>query len=71
VAFGALEDETGMINLIFSPPVWERTREVILGAPAVLLDGHIERDRGSVNLIVHSAHALAGHPRAHQPGRFR
>lgn len=71
VAFGALEDETGMINLVFSPPVWERTRETVLGAPAVLLEGHIERDRGSVNMIVHRAHALAGPARAHQPGRFR
>lgn len=32
VAFGALEDKTGVINLVFSPPVWERTREVVLGA---------------------------------------
>ncbi|MEV7731629.1 hypothetical protein AB0O75_05845 [Streptomyces sp. NPDC088921] len=60
-----------MINLVFSPPVWERTREVVLGAPAVLLEGHIERDRGSVNMIVHRAHALAGPGRVHQPGRFR
>ncbi|WP_416969343.1 hypothetical protein [Streptomyces sp. 4F14] len=60
-----------MISLIFSPPVWERTREVVLGAPAVLLEGHIERDRGSVNLIVHRAYTLAGPARAHRPGRFR
>lgn len=60
-----------MINLVFSPPVWERTREVVLGAPAVLLEGHIERDRGSVNMIVHRAHALAGPGRVHHPGRFR
>ncbi|MFD9069800.1 helix-hairpin-helix domain-containing protein [Streptomyces lasiicapitis] len=71
VAFGALEDATGMINLVFSPPVWDRTREVVLGAPAILLDGHIERDRGSVNMIVHRARTLTGHPRTHQPGRFR
>ena len=25
MAFGALEDETGMVKLGFSPPVWERT----------------------------------------------
>jgi error-prone DNA polymerase len=71
VVFGALEDETGMINLVFSPPVWERSRQAVLEAPAVLLAGHLERDRGSVNLIVHRARALDGPERAHSPGRFR
>ncbi|MGC0405323.1 error-prone DNA polymerase [Streptomyces sp. SAI-126] len=55
VAFGALEDETGMINLVFSPPVWDRCRRTLLEAPAVLLDGHVERSHGAVNVIVHQA----------------
>lgn len=59
VAFGALEDETGMVNLVFSPPVWERCRRVLLEAPAVLLDGHVEREHGSFNVIVHRAESLA------------
>ncbi|MFE7173683.1 error-prone DNA polymerase [Streptomyces sp. NPDC057616] len=59
VAFGALEDETGMVNLVFSPPVWERCRRVLLEAPAVLLDGHVEREHGSFNVIVHRAASLA------------
>ncbi|MFF4257887.1 error-prone DNA polymerase [Streptomyces sp. NPDC001663] len=59
VAFGALEDETGMVNLVFSPPVWERCRRTLLEAPAVLLDGHIERDHGTFNVIVHRAETLA------------
>ncbi|MGW1290806.1 helix-hairpin-helix domain-containing protein, partial [Streptomyces sp. NPDC002586] len=54
VAFGALEDETGMINLVFSPPVWERCRRTVLEAPAVILDGHVERAYDAVNVIVHS-----------------
>jgi error-prone DNA polymerase len=58
VAFGALEDETGMINLIFSPPVWERCQRTLLEAPAVLLDGHVERAHGAINLIVHQAEGL-------------
>ncbi|MGW2748098.1 error-prone DNA polymerase [Streptomyces sp. NPDC001450] len=59
VAFGALEDETGMVNLIFSPPVWERCRRTLLEAPAVLLDGHVERAHDAVNVLVHQAEALA------------
>ncbi|MEU6148023.1 hypothetical protein ABZ848_47780 [Streptomyces sp. NPDC047081] len=53
-----------MTNVVVAPPVWERTRGTVLDAPAVLLEGHNERDRGSVNMIVHCAHALAGPARA-------
>ncbi|MCX5355524.1 error-prone DNA polymerase [Streptomyces mirabilis] len=59
VAFGALEDETGMINLVFSPPVWEHHRHLLIEAPAVLLDGHVERSHGAVNVIVHRVEAVA------------
>ncbi|MCX4481764.1 error-prone DNA polymerase [Streptomyces cellulosae] len=59
VAFGALEDETGMVNLVFSPPVWERCRRTLLDAPAVLLEGHVERSHGAFNVIVHRSEALA------------
>jgi error-prone DNA polymerase len=59
VAFGALEDETGMINLVFSPPVWEHHRRLLIEAPAVLLDGHVERSHGAFNVIVHRAEAVS------------
>ncbi|MEU6656718.1 error-prone DNA polymerase [Streptomyces sp. NPDC046900] len=58
VAFGALEDETGMVNLVFSPPVWEHCRRTVLEAPAVILDGHVERAYDAVNVIVHSVEGL-------------
>ncbi|MER6121460.1 error-prone DNA polymerase [Streptomyces sp. NPDC001795] len=58
MAFGALEDETGMVNLVFSPPVWERTGRTVREAPAVVLDGHVERAHDAVNVIVHSAEGL-------------
>ncbi|MFC9916477.1 error-prone DNA polymerase [Streptomyces sp. NPDC127197] len=59
VAFGALEDETGMVNLIFSPPVWERCRRTLLEGPTVLLEGHVERAYDAVNVLVHRAEAVA------------
>jgi len=70
VAFGALEDETGMVNLVFSPPVRERCRRTLLEAPAVLLDGHIEREHGAFNVIVHRAESLAV-PTSTRPRRRR
>jgi error-prone DNA polymerase len=48
-----------MVNLIFSPPVWERCRHTLLEAPAVLLDGHVERAHNAVNILVHHAEPLA------------
>lgn len=59
VAFGAIEDETGMVNLVFSPPVWERTGRTVREAPAVVLDGHVERSYDAVNVIVHTVESLA------------
>ncbi|MER5227235.1 OB-fold nucleic acid binding domain-containing protein [Streptomyces flaveus] len=58
VAFGALEDETGMINLVFSPPVWEHHRRLLIEALAVLLEGHVERSHGAFNVIVHRLEPL-------------
>ncbi|WP_331726349.1 error-prone DNA polymerase [Streptomyces sp. NBC_00470] len=58
VAFGVVEDETAMANLVFSPPVWDAHHTVLLEAAAVVLDGHVERAHGAVNVIVHRAQAI-------------
>ncbi|MEV5887008.1 hypothetical protein AB0L74_30805 [Streptomyces sp. NPDC052020] len=60
VALGALKEETAMINLVFSPPVWESYHRTVLQAPAVLLDGHLERSYEAVNLLVHHAQIFTG-----------
>lgn len=60
MAFAVIEDETAMANLVMSPPVWEGIRRTILDAPAVLLDGHIEREHDVTNVIVHTARPLGG-----------
>jgi error-prone DNA polymerase len=43
VVFLSLEDETGMVNVICPPPVWERHRRVAVAAPALVVRGRIER----------------------------
>jgi error-prone DNA polymerase len=58
VAFGAIEDETGMVNLVFAPPVWDHYGRILLEAPAVLIDGHVERSHGAINVIVHQAETI-------------
>ncbi|MDX3797100.1 error-prone DNA polymerase [Streptomyces acidiscabies] len=58
MAFGVLEDETAMINLVLTPPVWDRYGRTLLEAPAVLLEGHVERAYDAINVLVHRVEEL-------------
>jgi error-prone DNA polymerase len=51
VVFISLEDETGMLNVICPPHVWDRHRRIAASAPALLIQGRIERASGAVNLV--------------------
>jgi error-prone DNA polymerase len=48
MVFAVCEDETGTANLVI--------------APAVLLDGHVEREHDVVNVVVHHAQMLEHSP---------
>jgi error-prone DNA polymerase len=43
VVFISLEDETGMVNVICPPPVWESHQPAATAASALLIRGRIER----------------------------
>lgn len=58
VAFGAIEDETGMVNLVFVPHVWDRCHRTLLDAPAVIITGRVERSDGTVNVAVDRVEAI-------------
>jgi len=49
--FISLEDETGLVNVICPPAVWERHQLVAAAAPALLVRGRIERAGGAVSLV--------------------
>ena len=52
VVFLSLEDETGMLNVICPPHIWDRHRRTAAAtAPALLIHGRIERTGGAVNLV--------------------
>jgi error-prone DNA polymerase len=57
VVFMSLEDETGMVNVICPPKVWEAHKRMATVAPALLISGRIERTGGTngkggtVNLV--------------------
>ena len=58
VVFLSLEDETGMVNVICPPHVWERHQRMATVAPALLVQGHLERSGGAVNLIADALRPL-------------
>jgi error-prone DNA polymerase len=47
VVFLSLEDETGIVNVICPPQVWARHRRMATVAPALLVQGRIERTGGT------------------------
>ncbi|HTW02570.1 MAG TPA: OB-fold nucleic acid binding domain-containing protein, partial [Streptosporangiaceae bacterium] len=51
VVFLSLEDETGMVNIICPPAVWERHRRVALEASALVVFGQVESLDGAVSLL--------------------
>src|SRR5829696_8074559 len=49
--FVNLEDETGLINVICSPQVWDRNRRVARTSQALLVRGVLERAEGVINVV--------------------
>ena len=58
VVFLSLEDETGMVNVICPPQVWERHQPMATVAPALLVQGRLERAGGAVNLVADALRPL-------------
>jgi len=49
--FLTLEDETGLVNVIVNPPVYERYRRVIRASHALVIEGTLQKDQGTIDLI--------------------
>ncbi len=69
--FMTLEDETGLLNLIVAPPVFEQYRPVLLGAAGLLVEGQLQRQNSSVSIkslqFQDLAEGLRGSPLAREP----
>jgi error-prone DNA polymerase len=46
-----LEDETGLINVVVSKGCWARFRRVAREAPAMVIQGRLERSEGVINVV--------------------
>ncbi len=51
VVFMTLEDETGIVNLIVWPQVFERFRRVVLGARLLVANGRLQREGIVIHLV--------------------
>ncbi|POM23452.1 Error-prone DNA polymerase [Actinomadura rubteroloni] len=65
VVFLNLEDETGLVNVVCPPPVFERFRALAVDSQALLVSGRLERVDGATNLVAHRLRRLP------VPGRNR
>jgi error-prone DNA polymerase len=50
ILFITLEDEWGFINLIIGPKLFEESRPVAVGAPAILAKGTLQSHRGTLHI---------------------
>jgi error-prone DNA polymerase len=57
--FMTLEDETGTVNLVVWPRVWQRFRPTVRGAVALLAQGKVERNGGVIHVIPSSMEDLS------------
>ena len=58
ICFITLEDETGVANLVVTPPVFERYRKVIMSARLIEVHGRVQRAAEAREVIHVLAHRL-------------
>jgi error-prone DNA polymerase len=68
--FVLMEDESGMINAIVRPDVYERDRVAIRAEPFLWITGTLAKDDGSLNVIAEEVKALKVHPPPSSPIPF-
>jgi error-prone DNA polymerase len=49
--FATLEDETGLVNVIIRPDIYQKYRPIARDEPAVIVEGVIQKDEGHVNVL--------------------
>jgi len=59
ITFLTLEDETGTVNLIVRPAVWQRYRRAALDAVVLLARGRLQRASGVIHVLAHRLEDLS------------
>jgi error-prone DNA polymerase len=50
--FLTLEDETGLVNVIVRPDVYERNRRTIRGSQCLIIEGTLQKEYGAIDVIM-------------------
>ena len=58
--FVTIEDETGMTNVVVRPDIYRAQREIWRKAPALVVEGIVQKRNGVVNFVAERVKALAG-----------
>ena len=69
VVFLALEDETGLANVVVWPRVWEEKRKVIAHATMLVVEGKLQRQDGAFSVLLEDAWAVTETDDLHAPSR--
>jgi error-prone DNA polymerase len=56
--FLTLEDETGLVNVIVRPDVYERNRRVIRQSQCLVIEGVLQKDQGTMDIIMKRCRTL-------------
>ncbi|MGB8267098.1 MAG: PHP domain-containing protein [Candidatus Velthaea sp.] len=56
--FLTLEDETGLVNVIVRPDVYERFRRTIRQSRALIIDGKLQKDQGTIDILMKACRPL-------------
>jgi error-prone DNA polymerase len=59
--FLTLEDETGLVNVIVRPDVYERNRRLIRQSAALIIEGTLQKEQGCIDMLARRFWALDTH----------
>ena len=62
VVFLTLEDETGTVNVVVWPKLYERQRRIIRSEPLVTIQGVLQREGEAISVVAHRFSALKAAP---------
>jgi error-prone DNA polymerase len=51
IAFASIEDEFGLVNLLFYPDAYQQNRRALRVAPVIIAEGTVQRDHGALHLV--------------------
>jgi error-prone DNA polymerase len=59
--FLTIEDETGLVNVIVRPDVYERYRRTIRGSQCLIVEGVLQKEHGCIDMIMKRCWTLDAH----------